>query len=98
MTVFENIKTKNIDELAEWFSENYMFDEAPYWKYFDDNYCKGCKPEIVLVESLNRDIDSDREMECAWCELNHKCKFFQEMNEIPDNKQIIKMWLLSECE
>ena len=98
MTNFEMIKSKNIDEFAELLSEHFGYDDAPWWKYFDNNYCKGCKPEIVLTESLNRKIDSDREVEYAWCELNHKCKFFQEMDEIPDEKQIIKMWLLSECE
>lgn len=98
MTNFEMIKSKNIDEFIELFSEHFRYDNAPWWKYFDDNYCRGCKPVTTLVESTNREIDEDKEMEYAWCELNHKCKFFQEMDEIPDEKQIIKMWLLSECE
>ena len=38
----------------------------------------------------------DRECEFAWCELNGKCKFFKDMDDIPDVKQIIKMWLESD--
>ena len=38
MTVFESFKTKNIDELAEWLSEHCMFDTAPWWNFWDENY------------------------------------------------------------
>lgn len=98
MTIFETIKNKSIDEYVEWLSVSCCnFDSAPWWNWWDDNYCKKCEPEIVYVESLTKDIDSDKKMECGWCELNGKCKFFKEMDEIPDVKQIIKMWLMSEC-
>lgn len=92
MTVFDNFKNKNIDELAEWLSEYCSFDQAPYWRWWDKNYCNKCEPEIAYLFS------SDKESKCAWCELYDKCKFFQDMNEIPDSKEIIKMWLLSEVE
>ena len=95
MTVFENIKTKNVDELAEWLSEHCMFDTAPWLDWWDENYCNKCEPEIGHMTVFGKEL----ECECAWCEFNnHKCKFFQEMDEIPDNKQIVKMWLLSEYE
>lgn len=93
MTIFELIKPKDIDELAEWFDDYCNSDYAPWWKYWDDNYCNKCEPENVYVPEFGRECD------CAWCELNgNKCKFFKEMDEIPDNKQIIKMWLESECQ
>ena len=98
MTVFENFKSKNIDELAEWLDKHCEFDTAPWWRFWDKNYCNKCEPEIAYITNPNKDIDSDIELECAWCELHHKCKFFQEMNDIPDIKQTIKMWLMSECE
>ena len=53
MTNFEMIKSKNIDEFIELFSEHFRYDNAPWWKYFDDNYCRGCKPVTTLVESTN---------------------------------------------
>lgn len=92
MTVFENIKNNSIDELAEWLDEYCTFDTAPWWKWWDENYCDKCEPEIGHMMAFGKEL----ECKYAWCELNHKCKFFQEMEEIPDNKQIIKMWLMSE--
>lgn len=89
MTVFENFKNKNIDELANWLAEHCMFDSAPWWRFWDKNYCNKCKEEIAVDED-------GYEKECAYCELHGNCRFFKEMNEIPDNKQTIKMWLESE--
>ena len=86
MTVFEKFKSKNIDELAEWLDEYCMFDDAPWIHWWDKNYCNNC-------DGIWDDINC-----YAWCELNDdKCKFFQDMDYMPDNKQIIKMWLESEC-
>lgn len=90
MTVFEKIKNKNIDELVDWIDEHFDFDNAPYWRWWDENYCKRCEP-----------IESDfpnafgYTTECAYCELNGNCRFFKDTEDIPDNKQIIKMWLES---
>lgn len=91
MTKYEMLKNMSVDEIVEWIDKYATFDDALYWQWWDENYCNNCEPEIVYVPEL------DKTHECAWCELNGKCKFFKEMNEIPDSKQIIKMWLLSEC-
>ena len=91
MTVFDGIKSKNIDELTEWINENLVFDRAPFWKWWDNNYCSKCVSELGYMPHLNK------ECEFAWCELNGKCKFFMELNDIPDEKQIVKMWLESEA-
>lgn len=90
MTIFENIKSKNIDEFAEWLDKYGMFDNSPWMNWWDKNYCKNCEHETARL------VDTGREMEFAWCELHDKCKFFQNMDSIPDNKQIIKMWLETE--
>ena len=37
--------------------------------------------------------DGGREFPCSYCELNGNCKFFPDLDEAPDNKMIIKMWL-----
>ena len=90
MKVFDNIKNKNIDEFAEWLDEHCHFDYAPWWKWWDENYCGKCE-SIVFTD------DEDYKKEFAYCEHYGNCRFFNEMEKIPDNKQIIKMWLESEC-
>ena len=92
MTNFEKIKAMSVDALAEWLERlSKRYDEPDWTCWFDENYCKKCEPVI------GRYKDSHREMEFSWCELNdNKCKYFQELDEIPDEKEIIKMWLESE--
>lgn len=86
MTVYETIKSKNIDELAEWFDKySGCVDQSPWTIWWDKNYCEKCPAE------------DKRGRVYAWCELNGgKCKYFCDMDEIPDNEQMIKMWLNSE--
>lgn len=81
MKVFDSLRNKTIDELAEWLDEYMMFDGSPYLKWWDDNYCKKCMND---------------EEEQIWCELNGNCVFFKEEKDIPNSKEMIKMWLESE--
>lgn len=93
MTIYEAFKNKSIDELSEWLDKYLTFDNAPHMLWFDENYCSKCASETRYVEVV------EREMPFAWCELNdNKCKFFHDMDEVPDTKQIIKMWLNSDIE
>lgn len=85
MTIFDNLKTKTIDEVAEWLGEYFVFDNAPYLCWWDNNYCKECMMET-------------KETETVWCETNKNCKFFKDQKEIPPMKEIIKMWLKSEVD
>ncbi len=91
MKVFDNIKNKNIDELVEWLDTYGQHDGAPWYEWWNENYCNKCKPEIGHA------VDIDRDLEFAWCELHKKCKYLQNINDVPDSKQIIKMWLESEA-
>ncbi len=91
MRVFDNIKSKDIDQFIDWIDENFAYDTAPYMCWFDNNYCKRCQAEKVY------DVDYNKDMEYAWCEVTGKCKFFQDMSEAPNTKQIIKLWLESEA-
>lgn len=84
MKRFDFLKSKNIDELVDWLDEYCMVGDCPWDKYFDDNYCSKC------------DAVEHEGHEYAWCELNKKCKFFEDMSDIPDYKQIIRLWLESE--
>lgn len=87
MTIFDGFKSMNIDEFAEWMNKYWDSDNAPWWGWWDEKYCQNCEPEIGHYENC------DRDMEFGWCELHGKCRFFQEMDDIPDSKQTIKMWL-----
>ena len=90
MTIFDSIKNKNIDELVEWLDKYGQHDGSPWYEYWNESYCNKCKPEMGRIPELDRDL------EFAWCELHNKCRFFQNIDDIPDSKQIIKMWLESE--
>ena len=90
MTRFEKIKQMNIDEFAKWLDDHGEFDGSPWLNWWNDTYCKKCDPVIGRYE------DSNKDMEFSWCELNDGCRFFPEMNKVPDMKQIIKMWLESD--
>ena len=94
MTVFESIKSKtnNIDEIVEWMDKYCAFDQAPYMTWWDNNYCKKCAAEVV------DDPEGCGFLQAAYCELHDKCKYFQDMDDIPTIKETIKMWLESECE
>ena len=87
-TVFDKFKSMNIDEFAEWLDEYGMFDNSPWMSWFDQKYCKNCEYIMRKYE------DDTKEFTCSWCELNGNCKFFPDLDELPENKEIIKMWLL----
>ena len=89
MRVFDNIKFKDIDEFAEWLDKKCWSDDAPWMSWFDKNYCKKCEPvSIDGVTSWDNDY--------AYCEIHKKCRFFPNLDEAPNCKQIIKLWLESE--
>lgn len=92
MTIFEKFKTKDIDELADWLDEYASFESAPWMKYFDESFCNKCESVFARIEPF------DDEKQCAWCEVHNKCRYFQNMNDVPDPKQMIKIWLESENE
>lgn len=90
MRIFDDVKSKGIDEFAEWIDSFCTIDNSPWIEWFDKKYCKNCE-EVTEV------YDSVCERQCSWCEVNnYKCRFFPNMDESPDNTQMIKMWLESE--
>lgn len=92
MTVYDKIKENinDIDIVIEMIDKYGTFDNSPWIKWYDENYCSKCIAEMVTVLAFN-----NQEVQCSWCELYNKCKFFQDKNKIPDNKEMIKMWLES---
>ena len=87
MTNYEKLKLMNIEEMSEWLDQYGQFDGSLWMNWFDEQYCKNCDSVMCHYENSNH------EFHCAWCELHDKCKFFQELDDVPDNKEIIKMWL-----
>ena len=94
MNNFEKLQSMSIEELAEWLGANGMWDNSPWSKWFDSTYCKQCEPVKAAVE----DYFGKRECNFAWCELEHKCRYFAEHKDVPDSREIVKMWLESEVE
>lgn len=92
MTIFKSIKSKDIDEFAEWLDKYGKFDNSPWIEWFDKKYCKKCMSEYVYSKRF------EKEIECAWCEIYKKCKHFPDLDWSPDNEDIIKLWLESEIE
>ena len=86
MTVFEDLKSMNIDELAEWFEANCVHDDDPCIRWWNDTYCQRC--DAVVKDG----------QEYAYCELYDKCRYFQAMGYMPTTKQQIKLWLKGEVE
>lgn len=89
MTNYERITHMRVDEMAKWIDEHGMFDNSPWMSWFDQKYCKNC-PDIIC-----KYVDDSREFPCSYCEVYNTCKFFQNLDDVPDNKMIIKMWLES---
>ena len=90
MKVIDKLKSQTVDEFIDWLDEYCRFEGSPWIQWWNENYCSKCPAMIGKYE------DSDRELEFSWCELHDKCKFFPDMDEVPDSKQIIRMWLESE--
>ena len=82
MRVFDIIKSKNIDELAEWLDKCGVQDYSPWVNWFDCNYCNKCEP-----------IAGEYGSDYGWCEVNGKCRFFQNLDEPPYGKELVKLWL-----
>lgn len=100
MTRFDELKNMDIEALTEWIYEHGQFDGSPWCEWWDENYCRKCKPVIChhteAKEKLGFEPFYEKDVECGYCEIEHKCRFFMEMDEIPSCKDIVKMWLESE--
>ena len=95
MNNFEKLQSMSVEQFAEWLDENGMWDTSPWSKWFDSEYCQQCES---IIGTICDDFGDDRKCEFAYCEVEHKCRFFQNMEDVPDCKDIIKMWLESEVE
>ena len=87
------IKSKSLDDFAEWLWINCdNGDETPWLDWWNERYCENCEAIKCKIEGINR------EQLFSHCELHEVCRFFPELGRVPDNFDIIKMWLDSESE
>ena len=91
MNNFEYLKSLSLEDFAAWLDKNGQFDGSPWMSWFDNNYCKNC-PAIECKIDDSRFNYKDAIL-CAYCELENKCKYFKDFEEVPDNKKIIELWL-----
>lgn len=103
MTNFAKFKIITVDELAAFLDEFGQFDGAPWTEWFGRNYCDKCESikckHVDAKEKLGiSPFSYSGEIDCAYCELNDHCKFFPQIKGIPDNKEVIKMWLNKEVD
>jgi hypothetical protein len=92
MNNFEKLKAMSVEELAEWLDANGMWDNSPWSKWFNSQYCHNCES----IKATVKDDFGKRECKFAYCEVEHKCRYFKDMEDVPDCKEILKMWLESE--
>lgn len=103
MTRYDKFISASLDALAEWINEHGQFDDSPWMNWFDNTYCKKCE-SIILTHK--EDFDklglekwySSQTVECAYCGVYHKCKYFPQYNDVISNCDIIKLWLQQEIE
>ncbi len=96
MTNFENLKKMSIEDLAVWLDKYGMFDSSPWSEFFNREYCEKCEAVECHYEDAKKiglTPFYDDTIECAYCEVYGKCKFFHELDNIPDNRAVIKLWL-----
>jgi hypothetical protein len=93
-TNFEKLKSMSAEELAEWLNTNGMWDNSPWYLWWDRKYCQNCEDVREEYEADGRYAIMCR----AWCEIYDKCRFFPDHDDVPDCKEIVKMWLESEVE
>lgn len=92
MNNWVKLKNMSTEDLAEWLDQYGQFDNSPWITWFDQKYCKNCENIMCKYE------DGEREFPCSYCEVYDTCKFFPDLDEVPGNKMIIKMWLETEIE
>lgn len=99
MTWFEKFKSMNEEELTSWLDKHVGLNGAPWVEWFEELYCHNCRLESGYMTDCTGEYEWSVLCEYSWCELNDfKCKYFPNMKEAPDNKDMIKMYLQTEVE
>ena len=94
MNNFEKLKSLDINTFSKWLNA-YGRDDAPWNTWFDSTYCQKCESVVATVDDF---FGESRECKFAYCELEKKCRFFQDMDREPRSRDVVKMWLETEVE
>lgn len=87
MTNIEKIKTFTVEELSK-FLDSVGFDDTPWMNWFNNKYCNNCDGVNCILEVVGREV------ECSYCEVYKKCRFFPDrLSDNIDSKEICAMWL-----
>ena len=95
MNNFEKLKSMTVSELADWLDKYSQFDDSPWATWFNDTYCSKCEPIKCKVDEKNA-FFLGHTIDCAYCEIEKKCRFFEKLETIPDNRKILELWLIRE--
>jgi hypothetical protein len=103
MNNFEKLQSMSVEELAKWLDKNGIIDNSPWLEDFNNKYCANCESVMCKYEDAEaavgfKPLFSDDEIECAYCEIYKKCQYFEDLPEVPDGKEMAKLWLESEAE
>ena len=103
MINFEKLRLMSIDAFAAWLDENGQFDGSPWSEFFNKKYCEKCESIKCTYADAEEKLGIQAfsysgNIECAYCEVYGKCRYFEALDDIPDNKEIIKLWLEEEAE
>ena len=102
MNNFEKLKSMSVEELAAWLDENGIVDNSPWLDDFNNKYCANCESVMCKYEDAEKIVGFkpfyDDEVECGYCEVYNKCRFFEDRDEVPDGVEMVKLWLNEEVE
>ena len=102
MTNFEKLKSMSLEELAKWLDKNGIIDNSPWFEDFNSKYCANCESVMCKYEDAEKTLGFkpfyDDDVECTYCEIYGKCRYFEDRDEVPDGKEMVKLWLESEVE
>ena len=91
LTNYDQLRKFDVDQLAEFLDKYSGCEKTPWGEWFDKNYCSKCEPIMCHYELHTRLFP------VSWCNLNENmCKYFPEMSDAPNHKEIIKLWLLQQ--
>lgn len=96
---FQQITT-SVNKFADWIDKHCFYDNTPWMDWWDKNYCDKCESIILSADECKELTGIEplfaSNLECAYCEVYHKCKYFPDLEETPSMKDIVKMWLAAE--
>lgn len=106
MSNLEHLQSMSIDELAAWLDKYGSFDDSPWSNWFSKKYCDNCESVKCKYEDTENVLGFTPDLfgfyngdcDCAYCEVEKKCRFFSDLEDTPSNLETIKMWLQEAAE